>query len=251
MTGIFDGKVALITGGGTGIGKATALRMVERGGRVVVTGRREEPLKALAAEAPDRISYISSDLADWSTHDAAIAHSLDRFGRLDILVNNAALAVWKPFMEHSPEEIGRVLHVNLVSTAVLTQKAVPHLAAAKGNVVNISSAAGKYTGMPPQNLSAYGSSKAGLNHLTRLLAAELGPMGIRVNSVSPGTTMTEIAEKVFENKELVQANIAATPLGRVGMPIDIAKVICYLASEEADWVTGQIVDATGGYHMAL
>ena len=106
-------------------------------------------------------------------------------------------------------------------------------------------------GMPPQNLSAYGSSKAGLNHLTRLLAAELGPMGIRVNSVSPGTTMTEIAEKVFENKELVQANIAATPLGRVGMPIDIAKVICYLASDEADWVTGQIVDATGGYHMAL
>lgn len=248
---MFEGKVALITGGGTGIGKATALRIVERGGKVVVTGRREKPLLDVVALAPNHIGYRCGDLADWSSHDGMIDHVVAQFGRLDILVNNAALAVWKPFMEHSAEEIARVLHVNLVSTAVLTQRAVPHLARTKGNVVNISSAAGKYTGMPPQNLSAYGSSKAGLNHLTRLLAAELGPMGIRVNAVSPGTTRTEIAEKVFENHQLIQRNIAETPLGRVGEPIDIAKVICYLASEEADWVTGQIVDATGGYHMAL
>jgi len=134
---------------------------------------------------------------------------------------------------------------------MLIQRAVPYLAETKGNVVNVSSVAGKYTGMPPQNLSAYSASKSGLNQLTRILATELCGKGIRVNAVSPGVTRSEMASGVFADKELIARNIAETPLGRTGTSTDIARVIAFVASEEAGWVTGQIIDATGGYHLAL
>lgn len=247
----FDDKVAFVTGGGTGIGRATAERLATSGCKVIVAGRREEPLHNLSALHPDRISYVQLDLADWAAHDRALATVLERHGRLDILVNNAAMSVCKPFVDHNMGEIADVIHVNLTSTAVFTHKAVPHIIATRGNIVNVSSAAGKYTGMPPQMLSAYGASKAGLNHLTRLLATELGGQGVRVNAVSPGFTDTEISAAAFANSAIVDYCVGITPLGRTGQPDDVARVICFLASEDARWVTGQIVDATGGYALAL
>jgi 3-oxoacyl-[acyl-carrier protein] reductase len=208
-------------------------------------------LQAVAATAPERISYVVLDVGDWAAHEAAIGTVIERHGRLDILINNAAHSVNKPFLEHTAEDFQRVIHVNLTSVAVLTQKATRFIAAHEGNIINVSSAAGKYTGMPPQMLAAYSASKAGLNQLTRILATELGPFGIRVNAVSPGVTDTEICAGVFADQALIDRCIAATPLGRTAVPDDIAEVICYLASEQAGWVTGQIVDATGGYHLAL
>ena len=247
----FEGKTAFVVGGGTGIGRATAELIAERGGTVVIAGRREEPLRNVA-EANPQISYLQLDVGDISSHEAALAQIIKRHGRLDVLVNVAAATAWKPFEDHSFEEFARVVHVNLVATAMLIQRAVPHLAKSKGNVVNVSSVAGKYTGMPPQNLSAYSVSKAGLNQLTRILATELGGKGIRVNAVAPGVTAGgDMAAGVFDNLELVARNTAETPLGRIGQSIDIARVIAFVASEEAAWVTGQIIDATGGYHLAL
>ncbi|MEM1156444.1 MAG: SDR family oxidoreductase [Pseudomonadota bacterium] len=246
-----DGKVAFITGGGTGIGRATAMMLVEQGSKVVIAGRREAPLAATVAESPDNMSYVQLDLADWDAQQHALDTVLERHGRLDILINNAAMSICKPFADHSVEDIASVTNLNLTSTAVLTHKALEHIIKFQGNIINVSSAAGKYTGMPPQLLSCYGASKAGLNHFTRLLATELGPQGVRVNAVSPGFTDTEIAADAFSNPELVEAVVSVTPLGRAGQPEDVARVICFLASGEAQWVTGQIVDATGGYCLAL
>lgn len=244
-----EGKVALITGGGTGIGRATAEMIAGMGGRAIIVGRREDRLKEVAALAPGQIGYVAMDVGDWAAHDGAIHAAVERFGRLDILVNNAALSINRPFMEHRLQDFTDVLHVNLASVAVLIQKAVPSLAKTGGNIVNVTSAAGKWAGMPPQMLAAYSASKAGMNQLTRVLATELGPMGIRVNAVSPGVTDTEICAGVFADQALIDRCVAATPLGRTGAPEDVAKVICYLASDGAGWVTGQIVDATGGYHI--
>lgn len=251
MTGGLEGKVALITGGGTGIGRATALSFAAAGARVVIAGRRLEPLRSTCAEAPEHISYLQLDIADWDAQDRTLDALMDRHGRLDILVNNAAMSVCKPFVEHSIEEIARITHTNFTSTAVLTRKAVPHIITARGTIINVSSAAGKYTGMPPDQLSLYGAGKAGINHLTRLLATELGEQGVRVNAVSPGLTETEIAAEAFANPEFVEYLVGRTPLGRAGQPEDVARVIHFLASDEAGWVTGQVVDATGGYCLAL
>lgn len=244
----FENKVALITGGGTGIGRAAAEMIVAGGGKAVVVGRREDRLREVADTAPDSIGIFAMDVGDWAAHDAALSHVIDRFGQLDILVNNAALSVNKPFMDHGPEDFTNVLHINLASVAVLSQKAVPLLEKTRGNIVNVTSAAGRWAGMPPQRLAAYSASKAGMNQLTKVLATELGPMGIRVNAVSPGVTDTEICAGVFADTELIERCVAATPLGRTGTPEDVAEVICYLAGA-AGWVTGQIIDATGGYHI--
>ena len=246
-----ENKVAFITGGGTGIGRATALKLAAQGCKVVIAGRREEPLVATARESPEKMSYVQLDVSDWQAQDAALTTVIERHGRLDLLINNAAMSVCKPFVDHSIEEIAAVTNVNLTSTAVLTRKAVKHIIESRGDIINVSSAAGKYTGMPPDLLSIYGASKAGLNHFTRLLATELGQHGVRVNAISPGFTDTEIAAEAFAKPELVNMLVARTPLGRAGKPDDIAKVICFLASSEAGWVTGQIVDATGGYCLTL
>lgn len=247
--GTFAGKVALVVGGGTGIGRAVAEVVAERGGRAVVAGRRLDRLKQVVAVNPERIDHVQLDVADLAAHEHAVRAVVERHGRLDILVNSAALSVWKPFEQHTAEDFTRVFHTNLVAQAMLIQAALPYLRESRGNVVNVSSVSGKYNGMPPQNLPAYSPSKAALNQLTRVLSTELGPYGIRVNAVAPGVTDTEIAAGVFANKDLIARNIAETPLGRTASARDVALAICMLASDDAGWVTGQIVDATGGYHL--
>lgn len=247
--GMFAGKVALVVGGGTGIGRAVAEIIAERGGKAIVAGRREDRLKEVVAVNPQAIGHVVLDVADIAAHDAAVRQVVDQHGRLDIVVNSAALSVWKPFEQHTAEDFTRVFHTNLIAQAMLIQAALPYLKESRGNVVNVSSVSGKYNGMPPQNLPAYSPSKAALNQLTRVLATELGPYGIRVNAVAPGVTDTEIAAGVFANTDLIARNISETPLGRTATARDVALAICMLASDDAGWVTGQIVDATGGYHL--
>jgi len=246
---MFAGKVALVVGGGTGIGRAVAEIVAERGGSAVVAGRREDRLMEVVAVNPRAISHVRLDVGDIAAHGPALRAVAERHGRLDILVNSAALSVWKPFEQHTAEDFTRVFHTNLVAQAMLIQAALPWLRESRGNIVNVSSVSGKYNGMPPQNLPAYSPSKAALNQLTRVLATELGPHGIRVNAVAPGVTDTEIAAGVFANKDLIARNIAETPLGRTASARDVALAICMMASDDAGWVTGQIVDATGGYHL--
>ena len=249
--GMLEGKVALITGAGTGIGKGTALLFAREGAKVVIAARREGPLQETCAQAPDAISYVRMDLTSHDDRARALAAVIERHGRLDVLVSNAGAQLWKTFDETSDAEIDEIFDTNLTSTVRFLKQAMPLLEAAKGNVVIISSTASRYVVSPSQKLSVYGASKAGLNQLARSLAPELGPKGIRINAVAPGLTRGEYADASLAQDEATLAWIkSVTPLGRAGEPEDIARVITFMASDMAGWVTGQVIDASGGWQIS-
>ena len=250
--GLLEGKVALITGAGTGIGKGTALRFVQEGAKVVIAARREEKLQETCALAPDSISWVRMDLNVHDDRAGALQAVVDRHGRLDVLVSNAGAQLWKSFEDTADEEIEEIYRTNLASTVRFVKQAVPYLEASKGNIVIVSSTAGRYVLSPSQWLSVYGASKAGLNHFTRSVAPELGPKGIRINAVAPGLTRGEYADRSrsFDDEETQAWVRSVTPLGRMGEPEDIAKVIAFMASDMASWVTGQVIDASGGWQIA-
>ena len=248
MNGL-DGKTALITGGGTGIGRATAELLAAAGCRVLIGGRREEPLRNVAENSSGMIAWERMDVAEAADRARALEAVRGTFGRLDILINNAAASVTADFDAQNPEQIREQVEVNLVAPMLLVHKALP-LFRRGGSIVNVTSAGARYQGMPPAGMAPYAASKAGLNQLTRVLATELGPRGIRVNAVAPGLTDTEIAAEAVGDEAYATALVQITPLGRVGQPIDIARVIVFLASDAAGWVTGQVVDASGGFWLS-
>jgi NAD(P)-dependent dehydrogenase (short-subunit alcohol dehydrogenase family) len=249
---MLDGKVALITGAGTGIGKGTALRFVREGAQVVIAARRIEKLQETAALAPEAISWVRMDLNSQDERARALEAVVERHGRLDVLVSNAGSQLWKSFDNTTDEEIEDIYQTNLASTVRFIKQAVPYLEKSKGNIVIVSSTAGRYVLCPSQLLSVYGASKAGLNHFTRAVAPELGPRGIRINAVAPGLTRGEYADEGLDHSDpATQAWIqSVTPLGRAGEPDDIARVIAFMASDMASWVTGQVLDASGGWQVA-
>lgn len=249
--GVLTGKVALITGAGSGIGRATAELFASEGADVVIAARREELLREVVAGNPARISYVAMDLTSAADRSAALQAVMDRHQRLDILVNNAARQLWKPFVDTTDAEIDEVYVTNLMSTLKLIKEALPLLTGTGGNIVNISSTAARYVTTPSDFLSVYGAAKAGLNQLTRALAPELGPLGVRINAVAPGVTAGEYAmQEIARIPGHLEALIKRTPLGRIGTPEDIARVAIFLASDQASWVTGQVIDASGGWQVA-
>ena len=250
--GMLEGKVALITGAGTGIGKGTALMFAQHGAQVVIAARREEKLRETCALAPDAISWVRMDLTQGEERARALEAVIARHGKLDVLVSNAGAQLWKPFAETSDEEIGEIYHTNLTSTVRFIRQAMPHLAASKGNVVIISSTASRFVVSPSQKLSVYGASKAGLNQLARTLAPEFGPLGIRINAIAPGLTRGEYADEGLSHNDVATQDWirSVTPLGRIGEAEDIAKVITFMASDMAGWVTGQVIDASGGWQIS-
>jgi 3-oxoacyl-[acyl-carrier protein] reductase len=247
-----EGKVALITGAGTGIGKGTALLFAREGAKVVIAARREGPLRETCALAPESISYVRMDLNDADERANALKAAVDRHGKLDILVSNAGSQLWRSFEDTSDEEIEDIYQTNLASTVRFVKQAVSYLEASKGNIVIVSSTAGRYTLSPSQWLSVYGASKAGLNQFARAVAPELGPKGIRINVVAPGLTRGEYADgsRSFDDEDTKAWVRSVTPLGRMGEPEDIAKVIAFMASDQASWVTGQVLDASGGWQIS-
>lgn len=247
----FKQKVALVTGAGTGIGRATALGLAARGAKVVITGRRPEPLEQTAA-GHENIVALVADVADPDDAARSVAKAVESFGRLDILVNNAGAGVLSPLADVTAERIERILAVNVVGPSLLAREALVHLSRTKGSIINVSSTFGH---KPGAGLSHYAASKAALEHLTRCWALELAPQGIRVNSVAAGPTesaaLTDMMGLSPQQAALVEeAEREQIPLKRRGVPDDIARWILHLADPASDWVTGQIIAVDGGLGLA-
>lgn len=241
--GDLNGRAALVTGGGTGIGKAVVERLVRDGANVFIVGRREGPLKQVAAAHAGKVRHLTADMSDPASVRRAVGAAVEAFSRLDVLVNNAGVFLMKPLTECTDAEIAQQLAVNLRGTLTAIREAIPHLRKTKGNVINISSTAGQ--GVFP-GAAVYSAMKAGMDHATRCLAAELGPDGIRVNAVAPGMTETDMAAPITGSPEASRQIVAMTPLRRLGQAEDIARAVAFLAGDEASWITGQVVQSSGG-----
>ncbi len=248
MAGGFEGKVALVTGGGRGIGRATALRLAAGGCAVVLLERDAAAAASVAAEDAGRITACVGD----ATHEADIAAAIalaGRLGGLDILVNNAGATWAASFDDCTPDAWDREFEITLRSAFLCCRAALPALRArrqpAGAAVVNVGSVNGLlYVGNP-----AYSAAKAGLLSLTRSLAVEYGPAGIRVNMVSPGSVRTEAktwADRVARDPAIFERLARWYPVGRVGEPADIAAAIAFLASDEAAFVNGANLVVDGG-----
>ncbi len=231
-------KVALITGGARGIGRA----IVEDLGRdhhVALTWLTSEPAPELLCE--DNLA-IRSDLSKPDQPAKVIAQVMERFGRLDVIVNNAGLVKSTPKEVFQAEDHRAILDLNLLAPAALLTAALPHLKR-DASIVSISS---MNAVLPPRDAVTYGASKAALNLWTRAMAKELGPEGIRVNAVAPGAINIPEAPRP---EELTALFVKDTALGRAGKPEDIAKVVRFLASDAASFITGEVLGVTGGYRL--
>lgn len=242
-------KVALVTGAGRGIGLATARQFLAEGWRVALLDVDSALLEtAVAAVArPDATLALTCDVADEHAVSRSVAEVAARFGRIDALVNNAGIAVFKPLLETTAEEWGRVLAVNLTGPFLLTVAAAPVMAATGGGaVVNITS----ISGLRASTLRvAYGTSKAALAHLTKQAAVELASLGIRVNAVAPGPVDTAMAKSVH-TPEIRRDYHDAIPLGRYGLEGELADAIVFLCSDRASYITGQVLAVDGGFEAA-
>jgi NAD(P)-dependent dehydrogenase (short-subunit alcohol dehydrogenase family) len=240
------GRVVLVTGAGRGIGFATARRFLAEGWRVALLDIDGELLGQAMATlgAPDVTLALHGDVADAGFVASAVARAGAVFGRLDALVNNAGTAVFKPILETTPEEWSRVLAVNLTGPFLATQAAAPLMAQGGGGaVVNITS----ISGLRASTLRvAYGTSKAGLAHLTKQQAVELASLGIRVNAVAPGPVDTAMAKAV--HTAAIRKDYHDTiPLNRYGLESELAETIFFLCSDRAAYITGQVIAVDGGF----
>jgi NAD(P)-dependent dehydrogenase (short-subunit alcohol dehydrogenase family) len=244
----FDGKVVLVTGGGTGIGRATAVAFAREGAKVVVAGRREpqgvEVVKAIQA-AGGTASFVRADVANEKDAIAAVAHAVQTYGQLDVLFNNAGI-VGKlgPVAELQAADFDNTFGTNIRAVWLLMKHALPHLAKTKGAIVNNGSIVAD-VGIPGATL--YSATKGAVQALTRTAAVEFNPSGVRVNAVAPGPVATEAAEAMFGSEEkFEEAFKGKLPVGRTGRPEDIAEAVLYLASPEASFAVGQILTVDGG-----
>ncbi len=249
----FEGKVALVTGTTSGIGKATAVRFAREGAKVAVTARREEKLKELVLEiegAGGSAFAVPGDLTSASDRKRLVDETLAQYESLDILVNAAGIIAFGTIEDTSLEVWQKMFDINVVSVFHLMQLALPHIIPRKGNIVNVSSVNG-IRSFP--GVLAYNSSKSALDQLTRCSALELASRGVRVNNVNPGVVVTELHRQAGLDEgqyaAFLERSKTTHPIGRVGKVEDLAALITFLASDEAGWITGDTVNVDGGRHL--
>lgn len=258
MSGLKD-KVALITGASGGIGCATAVEFARAGSKVSLTGRNEEKLKAtekLCIEAglsEEKILIVLADVTKQEDILKIIEKTIEKFKQIDVLVNNAGSVSTGGFENLDLDVFDEMLNTNTKSVFRVSRAALPHLLQSKGSIVNVSSIAGT---RPLPYCFAYSTAKAAVNHMTQMMALELAPKGVRVNSVNPGVIMTDIFIKpgahmshAPENIDKFYASMAsAHPMQRVGRPEEVAKTILFLASDASPFMSGAIVPIDGARH---
>lgn len=238
----FTDKVAIVTGASRGIGLAIAQRLADEGAYVIVTARTKETLDAAAAEIGQRAVAVAGNAADEAHQQAVVQLALERWGRIDVLVNNTGInPVYGGLMDLDERAARKITDVNLLATLAWT-RAVWHawMKENGGSIVNLASIAGLRAA---PGIGYYGASKAALMHLTEELAVELGPK-VRVNAVAPGVVKTDFAKALYEGREEKVA--APYPAKRLGVPSDIAGPVAFLASDDAAWITGQTLVVDGG-----
>ncbi|MGE5418249.1 MAG: SDR family NAD(P)-dependent oxidoreductase [Acidobacteriota bacterium] len=243
-------KVAVITGGGTGIGRDAAMALAREGAKIIVSGRRLEPLEEtvqLIKSEGGEAAAVSADVTNWDSISALQEATKKLYGNVDILVNNAGSALYKPFLDITLEEFDYVMNIDLRSVFAVTKAFVPMMIEnGGGSVINISSILGVFGGM---NQSAYCAAKGGVNNMTRALAAELGPMQIRVNCICPSHIETPMMAPMLDHlkeKGKMEKLEKVFPLRRIGFPADTSGAVLFYAGPDSSWVTGTIMVLDGG-----
>jgi NAD(P)-dependent dehydrogenase (short-subunit alcohol dehydrogenase family) len=241
-----DGQVAVVTGSGRGIGRAIAIGLAQAGAQVVVTARRRAEIDATASEIGPAATAIDGDIRQPDTNARVAARAIERFGRLDIWVNNAGGSderVMRKLADTPDHAWHEQIDLNLTAPFLGARAACAHLGDG-GSIVNIASITAL---RPSANNGPYAAAKAGLVSLTATLAAELAPRRVRVNAIAPGPVPTEVfMEALHLTPEQLPAVAAQVPLGRLGEPEDIAAAVVFLASPAASWITGQVLTVAGG-----
>ncbi len=248
-----DTPVAIVTGAGSGIGAATARLLAERGMIVALVGRREARLAEVAHQIEansGEAMIVRADLSETNVPHEVVERVLSRFGRIDVLINNAAGLVAKPFDQFTIAEFDEQIATNVRSVFFLIQAALPALRRAPSPaIVNLSSSVGSWVRL--EN-ALYSMTKAAIEHLTRCLAAELARDGIRVNAIAPGPAATEILSILGDDIDKVHEELTSTvPLGRMGAPEELAWWIAQLVGPHAVWVTGAIIPIDGGQTLGV
>jgi 7-alpha-hydroxysteroid dehydrogenase len=245
-----DGKVAVITGAGRGIGAASALALAEAGADVVLSARTPEQLEVVAKEVEAlgrRALVVPADLSDLDAVAALAGQAVEAFGRLDVVVNNVGGAMPREFLRTNTKALEEAFHFNVSTAHALTRAALPHLlASGEGSVVNISSAIGRVAG---RGYSAYGTAKGALSHWTRLVAQDLAPR-VRVNAIAVGSIATSALDIVVNDEGLRSQLESQTPMRTIGDPDHIAATVLFLASPAGGYVTGKIIEVDGGIQSA-
>jgi len=238
-------QTALVTGGATGLGLAATKKFAENGIKTIIIGRNEKNLAAVCNELGPLCNYKVFDLTNLARIPALIAEIIKDLGSIDILVNNAGINQKKPFTEVSDEEFQQVILTNLTSVFVLSREVAKFMLKQKrGCIINISSMAAQY-GIP--YVIAYTAAKTAIEGMTKAMAVELSPEGVRVNCVAPGFIETKMSAKALnDDPQRKRKVLSRTPMGKLGLPEDVAEAILYLSSDAASYLTGVILPVDGG-----
>jgi NAD(P)-dependent dehydrogenase (short-subunit alcohol dehydrogenase family) len=238
-------SLAIVTGGGSGLGFAIARKFIEHGIRTIIVGRNKAKLEESSIELGEDCIPITFDITDLDRISELIETIRNSYGNIDILVNNAGIHLKKELFEVDHADFQRVLLTNLVSAFTLTKEVAKKMVEKKkGSIINISSMAAQY-GIP--KVIAYSASKAGIEGMTRALAVELSPLGIRVNCIAPGFIKTRMSSEALNKDPERKAKVLSrTPLGKLGQPEDVANLAYFLTSEETSYITGAIIPVDGG-----